>query len=439
MSGHADLLLGYVTARDPSARRRSATGAARRARSRARSRPGSRTARFPRSRCGVERGCDNALAIARLLAARDDVEGVRYPGLPNDPGHEIARRQMSGYGVGRLVRPRQRRARRALPRRRPPRHRRHQLRQRPHVRRAPRPLGRRRRAGGLHPALGRLRGDGRPAGRRRAGPERLTLLVTGGTGYLGGELVRQAGAAGGAPAPRAARPRRGEARLRGRASLHGDPHCLPPGRSTRDRRRVSGGGGGQRRRRRPPDPHLDATWSSTGPSASRTRRTTSRTRSTTMAVRSSTPSAGCCELHPGALVVRTSLLVGREQPGRHERAVLEAARGEREMTFFEDEWRSPILVSDLAAALLELAGTDVSGDPARGRSGRREPLRARLHDRHGPRAARRPPAPWQIAESGLDRAANCVLDSGRARALLRAPLPGVLDRIGAGWKSGSGG
>ena len=47
----------------------------------------------------LERGCDNALAIARLLAARDDVEGVRYPGLPSDPGHEVARRQMSGYGM----------------------------------------------------------------------------------------------------------------------------------------------------------------------------------------------------------------------------------------------------------------------------------------------------------------------------------------------------
>jgi cystathionine gamma-lyase len=47
----------------------------------------------------LERGCDNALAIARMLAARDDVEAVHYPGLPNDPGHEVARRQMSGYGM----------------------------------------------------------------------------------------------------------------------------------------------------------------------------------------------------------------------------------------------------------------------------------------------------------------------------------------------------
>jgi hypothetical protein len=44
-----------------------------------------------------------------------------------------------------------------------------------------------------------------------------------------------------------------------------------------------------------------------------------------------------------------------------------------------------------------------------------------------------------LAESGLERAANCVLDSSRARALLGTPLLGVPDRIGAGWKTGSGG
>jgi cystathionine beta-lyase/cystathionine gamma-synthase len=46
----------------------------------------------------LERQCANALAIAELLAGRDDVTGVRYPGLPADPGHEIAARQMNRYG-----------------------------------------------------------------------------------------------------------------------------------------------------------------------------------------------------------------------------------------------------------------------------------------------------------------------------------------------------
>jgi cystathionine gamma-lyase len=47
----------------------------------------------------LERGSANALALAELLSGRDDVSGVRYPGLPGDPGHEIARRQMRGYGT----------------------------------------------------------------------------------------------------------------------------------------------------------------------------------------------------------------------------------------------------------------------------------------------------------------------------------------------------
>jgi cystathionine gamma-lyase len=47
----------------------------------------------------LERECANALAIAELLAGRDDVEGVRYPGLPGDPGHEVALRQMRRFGT----------------------------------------------------------------------------------------------------------------------------------------------------------------------------------------------------------------------------------------------------------------------------------------------------------------------------------------------------
>ena len=34
--------------------------------------------------------------------------GVRYPGLPGDPGHEVARRQMTRYGTVVSLRPRER-------------------------------------------------------------------------------------------------------------------------------------------------------------------------------------------------------------------------------------------------------------------------------------------------------------------------------------------
>jgi cystathionine gamma-lyase len=99
MSGHADLVLGYVTTRDAERAQtlrdwRRDAGAI----------PGPFETwlahrSLPTLALRLERGCDNALAIARLLAARDDVVSVRYPGLPGDPGHEVALRQMRGYAM----------------------------------------------------------------------------------------------------------------------------------------------------------------------------------------------------------------------------------------------------------------------------------------------------------------------------------------------------
>ena len=99
MSGHADLLLGYVTTRDAERAER-----LRHWRRYAGAIPGPFETwlahrSLPTLALRLERGCDNALAIARLLAAHDDVEGVRYPGLSADPGHEVAKRQMRGYGM----------------------------------------------------------------------------------------------------------------------------------------------------------------------------------------------------------------------------------------------------------------------------------------------------------------------------------------------------
>jgi cystathionine gamma-synthase len=42
--------------------------------------------------------CANAQAVARFLADHPRVEAVHYPGLPSDPGHAIAARQMSAFG-----------------------------------------------------------------------------------------------------------------------------------------------------------------------------------------------------------------------------------------------------------------------------------------------------------------------------------------------------
>jgi cystathionine gamma-synthase len=42
--------------------------------------------------------CENAMAVARFLAAHDRVESVFYPGLESHPGHDVAARQMRGFG-----------------------------------------------------------------------------------------------------------------------------------------------------------------------------------------------------------------------------------------------------------------------------------------------------------------------------------------------------
>lgn len=131
------------------------------------------------------------------------------------------------------------------------------------------------------------------------------------------------------------------------------------------------------------------------------------------------------ELLPRALVVRTSLLYGGAVPGPHEEAALEAAQGERDAVFFTDEIRCPIVVSDLADALLDLLRTDAAGvlhvagsdavsryDFARLVAGAADLPADRL-------------TPGRSADSGQVRPLNCALDSSRAAELLTTPPRGV--------------
>jgi cystathionine gamma-synthase len=46
----------------------------------------------------VQRHNENALTIARWLTGRPEVEAVNYPGLETHPQHDVATRQMRGYG-----------------------------------------------------------------------------------------------------------------------------------------------------------------------------------------------------------------------------------------------------------------------------------------------------------------------------------------------------
>jgi cystathionine gamma-lyase len=99
LTGHGDLLLGHVGARDPELVEkirgwRLRTGAiagpmetwlAHRS--------------LPTLDVRLDRQCASAQLIAEYLAMHPAVEYVRYPGLVDDPSHAIAVRQMSAFGT----------------------------------------------------------------------------------------------------------------------------------------------------------------------------------------------------------------------------------------------------------------------------------------------------------------------------------------------------
>jgi cystathionine gamma-lyase len=98
LSGHADLMLGYVATCDAAR-----AAALRDWRRDAGAIPGPFETwlahrSLPTLGLRMERASANALALAELLSAREEVSAVRYPGLPGDPAHEVAHRQMTGFG-----------------------------------------------------------------------------------------------------------------------------------------------------------------------------------------------------------------------------------------------------------------------------------------------------------------------------------------------------
>ncbi len=98
LSGHSDLVAGYVAGSHPELmaaveRERLVSGAI----------LGPFEAWLALRSLGTaglrfERQCKNAQAVALMLRGHPAVRSVRYPGLPDDPAHDVACRQMKHFG-----------------------------------------------------------------------------------------------------------------------------------------------------------------------------------------------------------------------------------------------------------------------------------------------------------------------------------------------------
>ncbi|GIJ30100.1 dTDP-4-dehydrorhamnose reductase [Micromonospora qiuiae] len=130
-------------------------------------------------------------------------------------------------------------------------------------------------------------------------------------------------------------------------------------------------------------------------------------------------------IDPGAVLVRTSLIVGEGSP--QIRLCREALAGRGAL--FTDELRCPVDVSDLAAAVLELAASDYAGPL--NVAGPDAVSRADLGLLVARRAGVDPAAlkTTTTAEHGLVRPAVIRLDTTRAAALLRTRLRGVTELL----------
>ncbi len=133
------------------------------------------------------------------------------------------------------------------------------------------------------------------------------------------------------------------------------------------------------------------------------------------------------EILPQAAIVRPSLIWALDPQDRQTGWLVDGLRRGSPVTLFTDEFRCPVYLPDLAAALLELAGRpQVSGPLNLGgqQALNRWDFGRRLLDALGLTLAANV-QPGTVAASGLVRARNLTLRSQRAEQTLSTRLRGV--------------
>ncbi|MDG4824433.1 sugar nucleotide-binding protein [Asanoa sp. WMMD1127] len=275
----------------------------------------------------------------------------------------------------------------------------------------------------------------------------MTLLVFGGSGYLGGETCRQALAAGQTVV----------------ATYHRAPGDVPGARwhrvDLRDRAAVERLVDEVRPRTVVNAAYAHADWAVTATGAAHVAAAAARVGARLVHVSSDAVHGGRPEPYgedadptpvyaygaakaaaetavalvaPAAAVVRCSLIIGPDARSKQVALCLEALAPGSSVRLFRDEIRTPVAHDDLAAAVLELAEDDYAGVL---NIGGPEPMnRVELGEivarAHGldPGALRSA----TIAESGLLRPATVILDSTRAREVLKTRIRPVADVLAAG-------
>jgi dTDP-4-dehydrorhamnose reductase len=126
-------------------------------------------------------------------------------------------------------------------------------------------------------------------------------------------------------------------------------------------------------------------------------------------------------VHPSAAVLRTSLILGDEH-SKQVKLCLDLLTGRTAGALFSDEYRCPVDVGDLAAAVLEVAGSGYAGrlNVAGAQALSRVELGALVAGRYGLDATRVPAT--TLAEAGVVRPAEVRLDITRATTLLATRL-----------------
>jgi dTDP-4-dehydrorhamnose reductase len=135
---------------------------------------------------------------------------------------------------------------------------------------------------------------------------------------------------------------------------------------------------------------------------------------------------GVAAVCPEAVLVRTSLIHGDgDVQSKRERFIADVCAGRTDGAFFTDEVKCPIGVNDLAQACVELVRTDYAGvlNVAGPDAVTWHELATLIAVRQGLDPDDAPAA--TRAERGVHRPGRVVLDSSRARALLRTKVRGI--------------